>query len=58
MGLIKKDMALALEAAKVGDARTDMLQKSLDYYQELEDGGMGKKDFGYVFQYIMNNKKI
>lgn len=58
MGLIKKDMALALEAAKVGDARTDMLEKSLDYYQKLEDGGMGKKDFGYVFQYIMNNKKI
>ena len=58
VGLIKKDMALALEAAKVGDARTDMLEKSLDYYQKLEDGGMGKKDFGYVFQYIMNNKKI
>ena len=58
VGLIKKDMVLALEAAHSADARTDMLEKSLEYYLDLEKAGMGKKDFGYVFQYIMKNKKI
>ena len=58
VGLIKKDMVLALEAAHSAEARTDMLEKSLDYYVQLEKSGMGKKDFGYVFQYIMKNKNI
>ena len=56
VGLIAKDMRLAKAAADTANARTDMLAKSLDYYQQLEDGGKGGKDFGYVFQYIMNNK--
>lgn len=58
VSLIKKDMVLALEAAHKADARTDMLEKSLDYYLELEKLGKGKKDFGIVFQYIMKNKNI
>ena len=58
VGLIKKDMVLALEAAASVDAKTDMLEKSLQYYVDLEKKGMGKKDFGYVFQYIMKNKNI
>ena len=56
--LIKKDMVLAMEVAQNADARTDMLEKSLQYYIDLEKAGFGKKDFGYVFQYIMKNKKI
>lgn len=35
-----------------------MLEKSLDYYVQLEKKGMGNKDFGYVYQYIMKNKNI
>lgn len=58
VGLVKKDMVLALEAAASVGARTDMLEKSLQYYVDLEKKGMGKKDFGYVFQYIMKNKNI
>jgi len=58
VGLIKKDMVLALEVAHNADARTDMLEKSLQYYIDLEKAGLGKKDFGYVFQYIMKNKKV
>ena len=57
VGLIKKDMVLALNAARTADADTSLLEESLDYYKTLEDGGRGTKDFGYVFQYIMNNKK-
>ncbi len=58
VGLIKKDLALALEAAKHGDATTDFTQLAIDYYRDLEKKGMGNKDFGYVFQYIMKNKKV
>mmetsp|Transcript_3520 Transcript_3520/g.4698 ORF Transcript_3520/g.4698 Transcript_3520/m.4698 type:complete len:316 (+) Transcript_3520:34-981(+) len=58
VGLIKKDMVLALEAAHNVKAQTDMLEKSLQYYLDLEKAGLGKKDFGYVFQYIMKNKHI
>ena len=58
VGLIKKDMVLALEAAHNAKAETDMLEKSLQYYLDLEKAGLGKKDFGYVFQYIMKNKHI
>ena len=57
VGLIKKDMALALNVAKKANADTSLLEESLAYYKNLEDGGQGTKDFGYVFQYIMNNKK-
>ena len=58
VGLVKKDMVLALEAAHSVDARTDLLEHSLEYYLDLEKKGMGRKDFGYVFQYIMKNKQI
>ena len=58
VGLIKKDMVLALDAAKGAQADTTMLEESLEYYETLEKKGKGKKDFGYVFQYIMKNKTI
>jgi len=51
-------MVLALEAAHGVDAKTDMLEKSLDYYLQLEKKGLGKKDFGYVYQYIYKNFDI
>ena len=57
-GLIAKDMRLAKEAAEGADARTDLLTASLEYYQTLEDNGLGNKDFAYVYQYIMNNKQL
>ena len=56
--LIKKDMVLALEAAHSANAKTDMLEKSLDYYVQLEKKGKGTKDFGYVYQYISKNYDI
>ena len=56
--LIKKDMVLALEAAHSANAKTEMLEKSLDYYVQLEKKGFGRKDFGYVYQYISKNYDI
>lgn len=49
VSLIKKDMVLALEVAHSVNARTDLLEQSLEYYLDLEKKGKGKKDFGIVF---------
>ena len=51
-------MALAQEIAAEVEADVDFGQKALDYFEILEKNGHGSKDFGYVFQYIMKNKKI
>lgn len=58
VNLIKKDMVLALEAARKANASTEMLEKSLDYYLQVEKKGFGKKDFGFVYQYIYKNKEL
>lgn len=57
-GLIRKDMTLALELAEKVDANVDFASDSMKYYLDLEKKGHSTKDFGYVFQYIMKNKKI
>jgi len=56
--LIKKDMGLTLESAKAAGADTTMLEKAMEYYQELEDLGYGNKDLGFSYQYIHANKKL
>ena len=58
VSLIKKDMILAMESAHEVDAKTDMLEKSLSYYVDLERKGKGTKDFGIAYQYIMKNYEI
>ena len=50
-------MVLALEAAHSANASTEMLEKALDYYVQVEKLGHGKKDFSYVFQHIMKNRQ-
>jgi 3-hydroxyisobutyrate dehydrogenase-like beta-hydroxyacid dehydrogenase len=47
--LIKKDLALALEAAQAGNANTEFTEKAIDYYRDLEKKGFGNRDFGFVF---------
>lgn len=49
MALIKKDLALALEAAQAGNANTEFTEKAIDYYRDLEKKGFGNRDFGFVF---------
>lgn len=56
--LIRKDLALALEALKETDAKTDMTEKALDYYRQIEKKGFGRKDFGIVYQYYMKGYEL
>lgn len=57
VGLMRKDLALALECANHVDAKVEFGENALNTYCHLEKGGHGGKDFGYVFQYIMGNHK-
>jgi hypothetical protein len=52
------DLALAIEAAQAGGASTDLTEKAIDYYRDIEKKGFGNRDFGYVYQYIYKNKKL
>lgn len=56
--LIKKDLALAMESAKLGNADAGLAANSIDYYTQLEKQGYGDKDFGFVYQYLMKNRKM
>lgn len=58
VSLIKKDLALAIEAAQEGGASTELTEKAIDYYRDIEKKGFGNRDFGYVYQYIYKNKKL
>ena len=51
-------MALALECHDAVNSSCEFTKYALDYYSEIEKKGHGTKDFGYVFQYLMNDKKI
>ena len=55
VSLIRKDLSIALEAAGEAEAKTKFAQHAIDYYRDLEKKGFGKKDFGYVYQYIHKN---
>jgi 3-hydroxyisobutyrate dehydrogenase-like beta-hydroxyacid dehydrogenase len=58
VGLIRKDLALALECADKVGAKLEFGEEAMEYYRHLEKKGHGGKDFGYVFQYIMKDLKI
>ena len=56
--LMRKDLTLALECFEAVDLNCDFTKAAQDYYRIIEKAGHGGKDFGYVFQYIMKDKKI
>jgi 3-hydroxyisobutyrate dehydrogenase-like beta-hydroxyacid dehydrogenase len=56
--LIRKDLAIALEAADKCGAKLKFGQNTIDYYIDLEKKGFGKKDFAFVYQYIHKNFKL
>lgn len=58
VSLIRKDLSIALEAAEHAGAKLKFGQYSIDYYRELEKKGFGKKDFGFVYQYIHKNFEV
>ena len=57
MELMTKDLNIALDCAKNVDLETDLSQKTLQHYETLKKKN-SSKDFSYVYQYILNNKKI
>ena len=58
VSLIRKDLSIALEAAEQSDAQTKFAEHAINMYRELEKKGFGKKDFGYVYQYIHKNFEV
>jgi len=56
--LVKKDLALALEAAKEGNCDTHMTETAVEYYSQLEKLGYGDKDLGFVYPFLMKNRKM
>jgi 3-hydroxyisobutyrate dehydrogenase-like beta-hydroxyacid dehydrogenase len=58
VALIRKDLSIALEAAEKVDAKITFSKNAIDYYREIEKKGFGKKDFGFVYQYVHKNFEI
>ena len=56
--LIKKDLGLALEAANSVGAQTEFGEAAFDTYDSVSKKGFGKKDYSFVFQYIMKNHQL
>jgi len=53
-----KDMALSLEVAEQVNANVEFAEKAAEYYNTITQKGHGTKDFGVVWQYVMNNKNM
>lgn len=51
VSLMKKDLRLAVEAAKEAGSRLELAEKAQDVYEATESGHQGK-DFSVVYQYI------
>src|SRR5690606_36836448 len=58
MELITKDVNIALDCAKSADLDMELSKKTLEHYKTLNEAGLSKKDFSYVYQYVFNNKTI
>ena len=58
MELITKDLNIALDCANKTKLDLDLSKASQKYYETIKNEGKHNKDFSYVFQYILNNKKI
>lgn len=56
--LMQKDMALALDCHDSVSSIAEFTQHAHDYYKEVNDKGLGDLDYGYIFKYLMDNKKI
>lgn len=58
MELITKDINIALECAKKIDLDLELSNKTQEHYETIKQKGYKTKDFSYIYQYILNNKKI
>ena len=55
---MQKDMGLALDCHNSVDSIAEFTQHAHDYYQEVSEKGLGDLDYGYIFKYLLDNKKI
>ena len=49
VGLIAKDLRLAIDAAKSAGASAEMTERAFAIYKEIEVMGYARKDFSFVF---------
>lgn len=54
--LMRKDLGLALNAAKEVGANTALGQATSDIYDGVSNAGSGGKDFGYIYQALKDGK--
>lgn len=57
MELISKDLNIAMECAKNVKLQADLSKITLDQYEALKKK-YPNKDFGFIYQHILDNKKI
>jgi 3-hydroxyisobutyrate dehydrogenase len=58
VALIRKDLGLAMDAAKSVNADMDFTEHAFKCYEDIEKVGFAKKDFSFVYQYLMNNRDM
>lgn len=59
--LMRKDLKLVMEVAKKNGNRISLGEVASDYYSEVMKAGQNKKDFSYVYKYLLdeyNKKKV
>jgi len=54
--LMLKDVKLALGAAEEVNCKTELGKRSGEIYEQLINAGLGKKDFGVIYDVILKNK--
>jgi len=58
VALIRKDLGLAMDAAKSVNADMAFTENAFNLYADIEKAGFSRKDFSFVYQYLMNNRKM
>lgn len=51
-----KDLGLGLEAAREVKSKTELGDHSQDIYKRLSAAGLGRKDFGVIYDVLLNKK--
>jgi len=58
VALMRKDLGLAMDAAKVANADFHMTKNAFETYVKIEDQGYSRKDFSIVYQYLMHDQDM
>lgn len=55
--LMLKDLQIAIESAGYKGLKLDFVEKTAGIYEEIVVEKMGRKDFGYAYEYRKNKKE-